>query len=66
MGMNSIVLTCLGIVAVIVVGYLIYMAVGMILFNRAAKQHGVERTIIEIGPKKKQKRKAKKKRKRER
>ena len=41
------------------------MAVGMILFNRAAQQHGVERTIIEIGQKGKRKRKAKKKRKRE-
>ena len=58
--MNSFLLTCLTIIAVIVVAYLIYMAIGMFLFKRAAKKHGVERTIVEIRPMKKKKRKSKK------
>jgi threonine/homoserine/homoserine lactone efflux protein len=58
--MNSVLLTCLTIVAVIGVAYLIYMAIGMFLFNRAAKRQGVRRTIIEIRSTKKKKGKPKK------
>ena len=62
--MNSILLTCLIIMAVIVVGYLIYMVIGMFLFNQASKQHGVQRTIIEISPRNKKKSKARKRNRR--
>lgn len=57
--MKSILLTCLIIVVVLIVAYLIYMAIGMFLFNLAAKQHGVERTIIKIQPANKKNHKSK-------
>lgn len=59
--MNTILLTCLIIVAVIVVAYLIYMAVGMLLFSLGTKKDDAERIIIEIRPTKKKKRSPKKK-----
>ena len=32
----------------IVLAYIIYMAIGIFIFNRAAKKNGFQRTIIQI------------------